>query len=483
MNRTFRFNLAQGVREATENGKHYLVVPAVMILEGVHIPMQGTRTYYPPEAIADLAAISNGAPVVVNHPVNSEGQPVSARNSIVIHRSGVGEVRNAKVEDGKAKSELWIEVSKANALIPETVARMKEGQPVEVSTGIFCVVEEATGVWNGEEYTEKVVKITALDHLAILPDAIGACSWSDGCGIRAAQSGNEHKDNTMIKRIWARMQELAAAVKANEMSMDDIYRALWTQVEGLNNASWKHWVREVFETYVVYEATTTNPNESGDLTVETKLYKRTFTKNEDGTVTLGDDAQEVVEERNYVPVANAAPPEAPKTITDHTCKCKEKANMKKDELVNKLIACERTRWQETDREFLMTQEVQTLEKFQAPDQPEKKEPEPVKEPVANAAPEQPKTVDQWLDAAPDPVKGSLKALVARDEAEKASLVKKILEVKTNKFTEADLKAMDRPTLDRLAALAAVPVVYSGSAPALPQPTGVPAMPSTAPVKK
>jgi hypothetical protein len=38
-------------------------------------------------------------------------------------------------------------------------------------------------VWNGEEYEETLYDFIP-DHIALLPNELGACSWADGCGVR-----------------------------------------------------------------------------------------------------------------------------------------------------------------------------------------------------------------------------------------------------------------------------------------------------------
>ena len=99
-------NLAQGVREETRNGRKVLIVPCVMSVVGVHTGMDGIPTYYPAEALQALAAVANGAPVMVNHPVDSTGQPVSANNSVIRWQSGIGEIENPRFEDDKLKADL-----------------------------------------------------------------------------------------------------------------------------------------------------------------------------------------------------------------------------------------------------------------------------------------------------------------------------------------------------------------------------------------
>jgi hypothetical protein len=49
------------------DGREYLVVPMVMILEGVHDGSSG-KIYYPKEELQKTPKIWNMKPIVVNHP-------------------------------------------------------------------------------------------------------------------------------------------------------------------------------------------------------------------------------------------------------------------------------------------------------------------------------------------------------------------------------------------------------------------------------
>lgn len=478
-------NLAQGVREETRNGRKVLIVPCVMSVVGVHTGMDGIPTYYPAEALQALAAVANGAPVMVNHPVDSTGQPVSANNSVIRWQSGIGEIENPRFEDDKLKADLIIDISKAQAIVPDALQRMRQGDRVEVSSCPFGSFAQQPGVWNNEHYAEvATANMISMDHLAILPEDVGACSWQDGCGVRAAQSDKNHTETTMPKAFeW--LMNAARKLMPNEVGNNQVREKLRNFVNALDTPEYINYYVDHFDEYFVYE--TAKRDMMTGISTISKFYKRSFSVNQEtGEVTVADDTVEVIEKREYVEVEqrpNAEPANdlPPKVNTDKSCTCKEKSNMEKTALVDKLIACERTRWTAEDRDFLMSQEIKALEKFQAPDE---KAPEPAKEPETKAN-EAPKTTEEALALMPEPIRTSIKALVARDESEKADLVKKILAIKTNQFTEADLKAMDRENLNRIAALAAIPVDYSGAAPAAPveEANPLPLMPSTGPVKK
>lgn len=63
---------------------------------------------------------------------------------------------------------------------------LEAGRPMELSTGLFTQNEPAPAgaTFNGRPY-DYVARNYRPDHLAVLPDQIGACSLADGCGVLA----------------------------------------------------------------------------------------------------------------------------------------------------------------------------------------------------------------------------------------------------------------------------------------------------------
>jgi vacuolar-type H+-ATPase subunit E/Vma4 len=175
---------AEGIRTETLEGVEYLVAPVTMLVEGVHAGNKGPA-YYPPTELEAAVPLWNGVPIVVNHPITQDGRPASANSPEVIAAQGVGRVFNVSYEaDGtKLKGEAWVNVEKAESIHPELISLIRHGGRLEVSTAFLSNDEIISGVWNNETYN-CVVHDIAPDHLAILSQGSGACSWDDGCGIR-----------------------------------------------------------------------------------------------------------------------------------------------------------------------------------------------------------------------------------------------------------------------------------------------------------
>lgn len=183
---------SQKPRLETFDGTEYLVVPVVMAKAGVE--MNGAiinQDQLHPESW-------NGVPVTIGHPKDHSGVDISANSPDTLEKYQVGTIFNAKVEDGKLKAEAWVKVHKVDEA---TLSRLKNMETMDVSTGYFSQIE------NGE------YKDIKPDHLALLPNEQGACSFDDGCGVRA----------NLFQRIMTNVKQ---AFDTNRRSNDDDWRQM-----------------------------------------------------------------------------------------------------------------------------------------------------------------------------------------------------------------------------------------------------------------
>jgi hypothetical protein len=167
-----------GIRRELFEGTEHLVVPVVMIVEGV---LNGALL------LADEFGMFpdswNGRPVPVLHPENNGG-PVSANSPDIIQANTIGCIFGTTLEGTKLKSEVWLNVAKATALGHAALLdELAGGGIVEVSTGYYAEDDPKTGSYDGKPYTA-VHRGIRPDHLALLPGQVGACSVADGCGTR-----------------------------------------------------------------------------------------------------------------------------------------------------------------------------------------------------------------------------------------------------------------------------------------------------------
>lgn len=175
-------------RAETFEGDEYWVVPVVMMVEGVHNGSHGPL-FHSIEELGKIPEAWNGIPVTIQHPTDDIGN-VSANSPAILEAWSVGKVFNTHVDGDKLKAEAYIKISKINKLSPEVFQYIKEGKPLEVSVGVFSDEVQKIGNHNGEKYSIAATNHRP-DHLALLPGAIGACSWEDGCGIRVNSEGIE----------------------------------------------------------------------------------------------------------------------------------------------------------------------------------------------------------------------------------------------------------------------------------------------------
>lgn len=295
-------NLTAGkARRETRNGRAYLVAPLTLIVEGV---LNGSRgpLYYPGDEIAASADDWNGMPLLVYHPKGS-----SARNADDWMRSAVGNVFGVSWNEKtrKLRGKGWFDEELTLRIDPRVHNALKAGQRIEVSTGLSLTpVEAAAGAtFNGASYTHTATKYRP-DHVAVLPDQVGACSVLDGCGVFNRRQ-RKLKPMPKFLRELARMMRLVREeggrkrpkpappvpepepAVANELSHDQLREHLSAALRARFTQDEPHcWVYEVFDDYLVYEQ-------------RGRLWRVGYAKSDAGVI-LADDPSEVVQEINYV---------------------------------------------------------------------------------------------------------------------------------------------------------------------------------------
>jgi hypothetical protein len=190
-------NLSTGkVRRETLHGRQYLVAPATILNPGVLNGSKGAL-YYPPEEVAKHPGMWNGMPLVVYHPTDTKGHPVTARDPTVIRESGIGAVyQDSIARNGKRRVEAWFDEELTGQydqkLAPQhrMLPRLLRGEPIELSTGLWTdnkPTRNGLCPKTGRAYTHTALNYRP-DHIAILPDHKGACSVVDGCGVHNSSS-------------------------------------------------------------------------------------------------------------------------------------------------------------------------------------------------------------------------------------------------------------------------------------------------------
>lgn len=256
------------VRREKFEGKDYVVVPTVMIAEGVWEGSQGPLLYLNSE-FAKFPQTWNHKPATSYHPT-LDGEGISGCDPAVLEAQKCGLVFNTSSDGSRLKCETWLDEVKTKALCPDVIPRLDAGQSVEVSTGLYREVEETAGVWNGKPYVG-IVRNIQPDHLAILPTGRGAYSVSDGGGLlRNAASPKGDANSLSYNDVREQVRALLkpAPTPNGEYLSDYCY------------------VCDVFPKYVVYE--------QGD-----KTWKVGY-KVKDSKVSLAGDPEEVRKVTSYI---------------------------------------------------------------------------------------------------------------------------------------------------------------------------------------
>lgn len=176
-------NFSGRTKRVTFNGRDYIVARLTTIVPGVLRGSKGGLLYLPDEIISSTK-LWDKIPIVVYHPTDPiTNKHLSARDQGVLDRQGIGFLLNSRYK-GKLIHEGWFDVEKTKKVDPRVYNALINGQPMEVSTGLYTTNEPVPGgaTFNGDAY-EAIARDYVPDHLAVLPDQIGACSVSDGCGL------------------------------------------------------------------------------------------------------------------------------------------------------------------------------------------------------------------------------------------------------------------------------------------------------------
>lgn len=500
-------------RVETFDGNRHLVVPATILVEGVH-----NGLYYSGTELEKFVEAWNGIPIPVLHPKDNEGNPIPANSPNVIEEYVVGTFFNAFYEDGKLKGEAWLDIDKTKEKSPEVLDIIHSGgNLLEISTGLFLEEVGDAGIWNTEDYYAEAVNFRP-EHLALLPGSTGACSVEDGCGIRDNNKKGENKvlneREQIINDILEKKKKLIENKPSNnkvmslirklglatqEISHDDIHYELQsivdemdrpaTEEQSIIEGKW-HYVREVFDNYFIYSVYEGNKDE--------ELFKQNFIVADDDKVELDGNAILVKLKTEYIALTDNGKQEgnakiyveveANKDVTKNNINEEEDNVMCCENKVKELISNDKTRFTDNDLDWLVKleedqidsmfpiEEVDTneevieeeidtnkeeteevIEEVDTNEESIEKETEEVIEEVDINVEEAVLTVDEYIANAPKEIQDALKESVAVNSKKRLGLIDNIMKIKTNKFTKEQLEVMDTATLENIASLADVKI--------------------------
>jgi hypothetical protein len=281
---TMKATVQGAVKLITHDAREIMVVPVVAIVEGV---LNGKLV-----TVNEFAAIVEaweGVAIPVRHP-EINGVKVSANLPSIIESSVIGHFHNVKLVGNTLQGDMYIDIeaTKRKGFEP-LLDRLAANEQIEVSTAYFADEEAVSGTHEGITYNAKARNLRP-DHLAILPDEVGACSIERGCGTFSRLLANAKR---VVKSFLVGNAD--ESMREKEHMLQSELRKGFTQDQA------SPYVVDMFDDAVVYE-------------VAGELFRADYTI-ADGVVTLATpDAVKVV--RKYEPITNS---EA-STMTEQTVK-------------------------------------------------------------------------------------------------------------------------------------------------------------------
>lgn len=184
-------------------GKDYIKLPVVFLKEGILEGSAGALLHKA-DIFKDYAERFNKIPVTYMHPqLNNEYVSVKDNGTDVL-----GFLDNVSYNEQKRALEGYVYID--NSLLQNKYIHLNElinkKYNIEVSVGIYSEVDKIEGIFNGKKYIG-VVQNYEPDHLAILGEFPGACSYNAGCGIRNNQHKADEINNNKTNKKMEEMDE------------------------------------------------------------------------------------------------------------------------------------------------------------------------------------------------------------------------------------------------------------------------------------
>lgn len=382
--------LTAEIRTAQFDDHEHLVMPVVALVGDVVVrPLNSTGPEFVP---ADVLAMAPGGwagrPVVANHPA---GGTASANEPRTLEEQAFGLIFNPEFSDNRLRVEAWVDpirvakVGGDSERVLETAQAAMAGEqvePLEVSIGAWVSMEEVSGISPSGEPFEFRWAVIVPDHLAVgLEGSQGACSVDMGCGgprvasaakptknvaqMRAAKGGTKVEQPNFLQRIIDKFR----INQEDGTSDDELRNNLWSALNSVEPGF--EWIEAVFQ-------------ETGKVVYAVfrdemfMLFRRSFEMADNGEVTLGEEAEQVEETREFTPVAaRAADDQTAAADGAASCSCgnnQPKAAQeegvtpmteKVTKLVDGLVACDGAPFTEDNREVLTALPEEALEALSA----------------------------------------------------------------------------------------------------------------------
>lgn len=476
----FVFNTGKTYTRKDLEGRPHLVVPASMLAEGVINGSKGPL-YYDSAEIGKNPESWNGKPLVVYHP-EMNGVPVSAQSPDIYDTHKIGYIFNSAFDE-KLRTECWFDEERTKQVDERVYNAIINNQPMEISTGMEASLVKEKGEYKGIKYEGKIADIIP-DHLAVLPDKVGAFSISMGGGLfanerfiianteqkwtaekianaslsvfgdpgtrqfpiedqsdidNAASLLHHAKDPVFVRNRLVRIAE-AKGLKVpetwvqNALSFSDTERMLYKALAstyGEKGKEWSGWIVEVFDDSVIF------CNFNGGTSPAWEHFQQSYSKTE-SSVSLSGTAVKVTRVTSYVPVRNQGDKE-------------EVRNMAFDRKVHLALLVANAIYTQAEIAELEKLPDPILEKIPAT-KPTAAVQNPIQVPVVNNEPTA-VTTNDWLKTAPPEIRQQFTRLLNHERQQKEILVNQITASPANRFQKEFLETQSLEMLQGIAAIA------------------------------
>lgn len=406
--------------------------------------------FIPAQTLRDLAVMRNGRPVVMDHPM-VDGEYVDSIHSKEVMENyifGIWMNNTYDEEQQCIRGELWINESRAKVVegAKDVVKRIRAQEIVEVSERNLVAIDPTPGEYEGQKYVE-VLTLMIPEHIATLPNGvIGACSNGvHGCGAGAINQTNHNNQATQqtnqtiiengvnqssggsrikevsmtIGSIVARMfrrQEQAKKEEAREIEARN-EELMFNLFERIADA-----LREVVpgsyivdfdpdEKYVVYDVEMLFGGYGGKYV--TKMYKRSYTE-ENNKVTLLDDAQEVIKNKEYIVVGEGSSTPSQSTEIEPVNQEEETESQEVKEVVMADCGCKKSEENESQTAVVESPPNESAAVVTPVMQAQVAQAQSSSTPVV--------PVDEWIKTVPDEFRSLLQSHAQQEREEKSALL-------------------------------------------------------------
>lgn len=339
------------IRTETHQGKQHIVVPVIMMVEGVHAGSRGPLLHLASE-LGKVVDSWNGIPITIDHP-QQQGAYISANNPEIIDNC-VGRVYNTYIDGDKLKAEAWLDVEKLKAVSPEASAYIMQQKPLDVSVGVFSDEQEEQGEWNGESYIA-IAHNHRPDHLALLPGGRGACSWADGCGIRVNTNFKSKANGMKTEELFKVYKDLnkagfAVSPVVNETGYMELMQSMSAKFDSMDSGATYYYMEELYDDKVIYR------RRNSEFPGNNALFQQSYEVDEAKKINFVGDPVEVKKETSYLPIST-------NSFKRTKFNNKSDTTMNVNKKVEELVANSNGRFVDCDKQWLSNLTDEQLDKI------------------------------------------------------------------------------------------------------------------------